>query len=36
LSALSKQLGERTANWIHARKTRETEFGLPFDNPIVE
>jgi hypothetical protein len=28
LSTLSEQLGERTANWIRARKPRETEVGV--------
>jgi hypothetical protein len=33
---LSEQLGERTANWIRARKPRETESGVSFDDPTVE
>jgi hypothetical protein len=33
---LSKQLGERTTNWIRARKPRETEVGVSFDDPNVE
>jgi hypothetical protein len=33
---LSEQLGERTANWIHARKPRETEADVSFDDPNVE
>jgi hypothetical protein len=33
---LSEQLGERTANWICARKPRETEAGVSFDDPNVE
>jgi hypothetical protein len=33
---LSKQLGERTANWIRAQKPRETESGVSFDNPTIE
>jgi hypothetical protein len=36
LTTLSKQLGERTANWIHARKPRETKAGVSFDDPNVE
>jgi len=33
---LSKQLGERTANWIHARKPRETKTRVSFADPMVE
>jgi hypothetical protein len=36
LTTLSKQLGERTANWIHARKPREIKAGVSFDDPNVE
>jgi hypothetical protein len=36
LPTLSEQLGERTANWIHARKPRQTEAGVSFDDPNVE
>lgn len=36
LLALSKQLGERTANWISARKRRETETSLSFDKSMVK
>jgi len=36
LPTLSEQLGERTANWIRARKPRETESGVSFDDPTVE
>jgi hypothetical protein len=36
LPTLSEQLGERTANWIRARKPRETEVGVSFDDPNVE
>jgi hypothetical protein len=36
LPTLSEQLGERTANWIRARKPRETESGVSFDEPTVE
>jgi hypothetical protein len=36
LLTLSDQLGERTANWICARKPRETESGLSFDDPTVK
>jgi hypothetical protein len=36
LPTLSKQLGEKTANWICARKPRETEDGVSFDDPTVE
>lgn len=36
LPALFEQLGERTANWIYAKKPRKTDTGLTFDNPIVE
>jgi hypothetical protein len=33
---LSEQLGERTANWICARKPRQTESGASFDDPNVK
>jgi hypothetical protein len=33
LPTLSEQLGERMANWIHARKPRETEADVSFDDP---
>jgi hypothetical protein len=33
---LSKQLGERTTNWICTRKPIETETGASFANPKVE
>jgi hypothetical protein len=36
LPTLSEQLGERTTNWIHARKHRETKAGVSFDDPNVE
>jgi hypothetical protein len=36
LPTLSEQLGERTANWIHARKPRETETGVSFDDPMLD
>jgi hypothetical protein len=36
LPTLSEQLGERTANWIRARRPRETESGVSFDNPAIE
>jgi hypothetical protein len=36
LPTLSEQLGERTANWIRARKPRETEDGVSFDDTNVE
>jgi hypothetical protein len=36
LPTLSEQLGERTTNWICARKPRETEAGVSFDDPNVE
>jgi hypothetical protein len=36
LPMLSEQLGERTANWIRARKPRETEAGVSFDDPNVK
>ena len=36
LPTLSEQLGERMANWIRARKPRETEAGVSFDDPNVE
>jgi hypothetical protein len=31
-----EKLGERTTNWIHARKPRETEAGVSLDDPNVE
>jgi hypothetical protein len=36
LPTLSEQLGERTTNWIRARKPRETEAGVSFDDPNVK
>jgi hypothetical protein len=36
LPKLFEQLGERMANWIRARKPRETEAGVSFDDPNVE
>jgi hypothetical protein len=36
LSTLSEQLGERTTNWIYARKPRETDAGVSFDDPTIE
>jgi hypothetical protein len=36
LPTFSAQLGERMANWIRARKPRETEAGVSFDDPNVE
>jgi hypothetical protein len=36
LPTLSEQLGERTANWICARKPWETEEGVSFDDPNVK
>jgi hypothetical protein len=36
LQTLSEQLGEMTANWICARKPRETEAGVSFDDLIIE
>jgi hypothetical protein len=36
LPTLSEQLGERIANWIRARKPRQTESGVSFDDPNVE
>jgi hypothetical protein len=33
---LSEQLGKRTANWIRARKLRETETGVSFDDPMLD
>jgi hypothetical protein len=35
LPTLSEQLGERTANWICARKSRKTETGVSFDDPML-
>jgi hypothetical protein len=36
LLTLFEQLGERTTNWICARKPRKTEAGISFDHPNVE
>jgi hypothetical protein len=36
LLTLSEELRERTANWIHARKPRETETGVSFDDPMLD
>jgi hypothetical protein len=36
LPTLSEQLGERTANWIRARKPRKTKASVSFDDPNVE
>jgi hypothetical protein len=36
LPTLSKQIGERTANWIRARKTRETETSVSFNDPMLD
>jgi hypothetical protein len=36
LPMLSEQLGERTTNWIHAQKPRETETGVSFDDPMLD
>jgi hypothetical protein len=36
LPTLSKQLGERATNWIRARKPRETETDLSFDDPMLD
>jgi hypothetical protein len=33
---LSEQLGERTTNWICARKPRETKAGVSFNDPNVK
>jgi len=35
LPTLSKQLEERTANWIRAQKPREIETGVSFDDPML-
>ena len=36
LPVLSEQVGERSANWIRARKPKETDSGLSFADPQVE
>jgi hypothetical protein len=36
LPTLSEQLGERTTNWIRARKPRKTETGVSFDDPMLD
>jgi hypothetical protein len=36
LPMLSEQLGERTVNWIRARKPRETETCVSFDDPMLK
>jgi hypothetical protein len=36
LSVLSEQVGERSTNWICARKPKETETGVSFEDPILD
>jgi hypothetical protein len=36
LPMLSKQVGERSANWILARKPKETKSGLSFEDPMLK
>lgn len=36
MPVLSEQVGERSANWILARKPKETESGLSFEDPMLE
>ena len=33
---LSEQVGERSANWIRARKPKETETGVSFEDPMLD
>jgi hypothetical protein len=33
---LSEQLGEWATNWIRARKPRETETDVSFDDPMLD
>jgi len=32
---LSEQVGERSVNWIHAQKPKETETGVSFEGPML-
>jgi hypothetical protein len=36
LLVLSEQVGERSANWIRARKPKETETGVSFEDAILD
>jgi len=36
LPVLSEQLGERSANWIRARKPKETETGVSFEDLMLD
>jgi hypothetical protein len=36
LPTLSEQLGERTTNWIRARKPREIETDVSFDDSMLD
>jgi hypothetical protein len=36
LPVLSEQVGERSANWIRARKPKETETGVSFEDPMLD
>jgi len=36
LQVLSQQVGERSTNWIHAWKPKETEIGVPFEVPMLD
>jgi len=33
---LSEQVGERSANWIRARKQKETKMGVSFEDPMLD
>jgi len=36
LPVLSEQVGERSTNWIRARKPKETETGVSFEDPMFD
>jgi len=36
LLGMSEQVGERLANWIRARKPKETETGVSFEDPMLD
>ena len=36
LPVLSEQVGERSTNWIRARKLKETKTGVSFEDPMLD
>ena len=36
LPVLFEHVGERSVNWIHARKPKETETGVSFEDPMLD